>query len=59
MEPQDAKNRRRNAKAKFTRKRTELSKAMDEGKALDVVKRIFMDYNEAWVNVGKPSTITI
>ncbi|KAK3744163.1 hypothetical protein QZH41_006681 [Actinostola sp. cb2023] len=51
MEPQDATNRRRNAKAKFTRKRTELSKAMDEGKALDVIKRIFMDYNEAWVNV--------
>ena len=48
---EDARNRRRNAKAKFTRKENELIKSLDERRSMDIVKRIFMGLNEAWTNV--------
>ena len=48
---EEANNRRRDAKAKFTRKFNELKKSMDEKKSMDIVKRNYMGLNEAWVNV--------
>ena len=48
---EDSRNRRRSAKAKFTRKFNEITKSIDEKKGMDIVKRLYMELNEAWVNV--------
>ena len=45
---EEAKRIRTSAKARFTRKRNEFFKSVDENKGMEAVKRTFADLHEAW-----------
>ncbi|XP_068692645.1 uncharacterized protein [Montipora foliosa] len=45
---EEAKRIRTSAKARFTRKRNEFLKSVDENKGMEAVKRTFADLHEAW-----------
>ena len=47
----DAKNYRRIAKGRFTRKLNALQKLIDDDKGEDVIQRGFADLNDAWKDV--------
>ena len=51
MADQDAKNQRRAAKGRFTRKLAELTKSIDEDRGSEIVGLNFEQLNEAWRNV--------
>ena len=51
MADQDAKNQRRAAKGRFTRKLVELTKSIEEDKGSEIVRVNFEELNEAWRNV--------
>ena len=51
MADQDAKNQRRAAKGRFTRKLAELTKSIEEDKGSEIVVVNFEQLNEAWRNV--------
>ena len=51
MADQDAKNQRRAAKGRFTRKLAELTKSIEEDKGSEIVGVNFEQLNEAWRNV--------
>ena len=51
MADQDAKNQRRAAKGRFTRKLAELTKSIEEDKGSEIVGVNFQQLNEAWRNV--------
>ena len=51
MADQDAKNQRRAAKGRFTRKRAEVTKSIEEYKGSEIVRLNFEEPNEAWRNV--------
>ena len=44
----EAKRIRTSAKARFTRKRNEFFKSVEEHKGMETVKRTFADLQEAW-----------
>ncbi|KAJ7361986.1 hypothetical protein OS493_013072 [Desmophyllum pertusum] len=52
---EDAKNQRRAAKSRFTRKLTELMKSIDDDKGVEIVKRNYDELTEAWRNAAKHS----
>ena len=45
---EEAKRIRTSAKSRFTRKRNEFLKAVEENKGMEAVKRTFADFHEAW-----------
>ena len=49
MADQDAKNQRRAAKGRFTRKLAELTKSIEEDKGSEIVVVNFEQLNEAWI----------
>ena len=51
MADQDAKNQRRAAKGRFTRKLAELTKSVEEDKGSEIVRVNFEQLNQAWRNV--------
>ena len=51
MDDQDAKNQRRAAKGRFTRKLVELTKSIEEDKGSEIVRVNFEEMNEAWRNM--------
>ena len=51
MADQDAKNQRCAAKGRFTRKRAEVTKSIEEYKGSEIVRLNFEEPNEAWRNV--------
>ena len=51
MMAEDAKNQRRAAKGRFTKKVTELTKSINEDKGPEVVRRNDDELNKAWKNV--------
>jgi len=53
---EEAKRISTSAKARFTRKRNEFIKSIDENKGMEATKRTFADLHEAW-NISKVSMI--
>ena len=51
MADQDAKNQRRATKGRFTRKRAEVTKSIEEYKGSEIVRVNLGEPNEAWTNV--------
>ena len=51
MADQDAKNQRRTAKGRFTRKLAKLTKSVEEDKGSKIVRVNFEELNRAWRNL--------
>jgi hypothetical protein len=45
---EEAKRIRTSAKSRFTRKRNEFLKSVEENKGMEAIKRTFADLHEAW-----------